>query len=778
MKMNKFFGVALTVLSSVSLLAEMIDLQPKLDAAAKAGGGRVVVPAGEWVTGPLTLASGVELHLEKGARLVFPDDSALYPEARALVMAVGATNVSVTGSGTFEAKVAYWHGEAFKKRIPRPRFFQFKDCGNVRLEGFKVRNSPNWTIHMLCTDDVTIRGLDMRCEGPNTDGIDLESVQRALIEDCRLDQGDDGFCMKSGKNAEGRRRARPTKDVTIRNCTVVNGHTLLGIGSELSGGIENITLENCKVEGEVWRVLFIKTNPARGGYVRGVKVRNVKALRTKCSIFEIMSDYQWLKRDKPLNPPIVHTQIEDVTVENVVAEEGWYAYELRGDAACPPRNIVLRNCEMKNPSRGEPVAKNIEGIEIKNVKSGIAPFSVWCDDPDSNYKCGDEAVFTVRSSLKKGIAHVRLDNFGDKVLSEFNVDLSKQREFTVKGTRDIPGFLLLTVKCGKTTKRWGAVFSKERISGGDSRPADFETFWRDAISSYNRKVPEDVKLEPIPSMSTNGCNVYMVSLSDPFGRTVYGYLSQPKDLSKGPFPVRVNVPGAGPSVGTVGKISPDRIGLVMNVHYYRPISGAAKRSPEHNALQKKEDDHYSKLYPVKEPRYTRTGIAASREEYFYYGAILAINRAVEWLRRRPESDDSDFTYAGGSQGGGMGLALVALNGGFRKATFGVPAITAHLCHKIDGRQAGWPNLVKSQLTENIPAAERNAPYFDGVHFASLITCPVRFTVGFTDTVAPPHAGFAAFNACPSKDKAIYGSIGFGHAVSKVESSQLLRWIGE
>ncbi|MBQ9740595.1 MAG: glycoside hydrolase family 28 protein, partial [Kiritimatiellae bacterium] len=165
--------------------AAPIELQPKLDAAAKAGGGRVVVPAGEWTTGPLTLGSGVELHLEYGARLVFSDDPSLYPNARALVMAVGATNVSVTGTGTFEAKVDYWHGEAFRRKIPRPRFFQFKDCGNVRFEGFRVRNSPNWTIHLLCTDDVTIRNLDLQCDGPNTDGIDLDSVQRALIENCR-----------------------------------------------------------------------------------------------------------------------------------------------------------------------------------------------------------------------------------------------------------------------------------------------------------------------------------------------------------------------------------------------------------------------------------------------------------------------------------------------------------------------------------------------------------------------------------------------------------------
>ena len=218
-----------------------------------------------------------------------------------LVSAIGATNVSVTGRGTFEARVGYWHSPGFRKR-GRPQFFHFGNCRHVALDGFRIRNSPNWTIHMFCTDDVTIRNLDVRCKGPNTDGIDLESVQGALIENCRLDQGDDGFCMKSGRNREGRLRARPTRDVTIRNCTVVNGHTLLGIGSELSGGIENIRLEDCTVEGEVWRVLFIKTNPARGGYVRNVTVRNVKAARAKCSILEIMPDYQWKTRDSLANP--------------------------------------------------------------------------------------------------------------------------------------------------------------------------------------------------------------------------------------------------------------------------------------------------------------------------------------------------------------------------------------------------------------------------------------------------------------------------------------------
>ena len=690
--------------------------------------------------------------------------------------AVGATNVSVTGCGTFEAKVGYWHAPGFRKR-GRPQFFHFGNCRHVVLDGFRIRNSPNWTIHMFCTDDVTIRNLDVRCEGPNTDGIDLESVQGALIENCRLDQGDDGFCMKSGRNREGRLRARPTRDVTIRNCTVVNGHTLLGIGSELSGGVENIRLEDCTVEGEVWRVLFIKTNPARGGYARNITVRNVKAARAKCSIFEIMPDYQWKTRDCLTNPEIVRTPIEDVTVENVVCDEGWYAYELRGDPALPPRGLTIRNCEMKLSSRGDPIATDIDGLKVEGLRAPVAPFSIWCDDPDSLYKCGQKAVFNVRSSLTSGVARVRLDNFGSKVLQEFDVDLAGKREFTIEGTRDVPGFLLLTVKCGKNEKRWGAAFSPEKITAGAERPADFESFWREAIARYDREVPEDVQLERLDAISTNGCDVYMVSLSGPRGGKLYGFLKEPSDRTRGPFPARVHVPGAGPSVGGPSCGDSNLVGLTMNVHGYRPVVGAAKRGKEHNALQAEEDGRLQELYPVaKNPRYTVSGIAASREEYFYYGPILAINRAVNWLRRRPEVDASDITYRGGSQGGGMGLALVALNGGFRNAAIHVPAITAHFCNLIDGRQAGWPNLVGVQLPENREAAKRNAPYFDGVNFASLITCPVAFTVGYIDTVAPPHAGYAAYNVCPAREKALFGSIGFGHAASPVESVRLNSWL--
>jgi cephalosporin-C deacetylase-like acetyl esterase len=553
----------------------------------------------------------------------------------------------------------------------------------------------------------------------------------------------------------------------------VNGHALLAIGSELSGGIENIRLENCKVLGEVWRVLRVKTNPERGGYVRNVSVKGVKAGRAKCAVFEITNGYsRWKAGGKKF-----HTEIENITLEDVVCEEGWRVYELRGDPEKPAKNVTVRNCELKHTTRGASIAENIEGLVVENVRSVSEPISIWCDDDDSKYKCGQRAIFSVHSVLTNGIAHVRLDNFGDGILREFDVDLSKTNRFTVEGARDIPGFLRLTVTCGKTVKRWGAVFSPDEITGGAERPADFVKFWREAVASYDRTVKEDVRLEQIDSLSTNGCNVYLLSLSDPQGRKVYGFLKEPKRSSAVRYPVEVRIPGAGPSVGGPACGDETTVGLTMNVHYYRPVPGAEKRSKVHNALQLKEDEYYNRLYPVaKDIGYKLCGIASKREDYFYYGAILAINRAVNYLRRRPNVDPDEFSYFGGSQGAGMGMALVAINGKFKKALFGVPAMTAHLCYLIDGRMAGWPRLVQSQLSENIEAARRNASYFDGVNFVTMITCPVVFSVGYTDTAAPPHAGYAAFNACPSKNKAIFGSIGFGHRISPVDSERMIIWL--
>ena len=247
------------------------------------------------------------------------------------------------------------------------------------------------------------------------------------------------------------------------------------------------------------------------------------------------------------------------------------------------------------------------------------------------------------------------------------------------------------------------------------------------------------------------------------------------DKSKGPYPLTVTVPGAGPSTWGCRSMKANAMFLWVNVHYYDPVvlKGEKHKSPKCLAVQKEEDDAYAKKYPVRKARYTNCGIASSREDYFYYGVILAANRAVDWAASRPGVDAKQIGYSGISQGGGFGLILTSLNKHIRHARVAVPALTDLLGDRISSREAGWPRLVAAQLPENRVAAEKKAPYFCGVNFARHIDVPIGFVVGFIDTVCPPHAGYAAYNVCPSKTKAMFYSIGRGHDANSGEGGKAL-----
>ena len=408
-------------------------------------------------------------------------------------------------------------------------------------------------------------------------------------------------------------------------------------------------------------------------------------------------------------------------------------------------------------------------------------FRVSCDQPDACYRLGEDAIFTVEAtesdgSAPKGNVHIQLDNFGSRIFEERDVDLARGARFTVTGRMDRAGFLMLRVgKKGSKPKLFGVAYEPERLRPYRDCPEDFDAFWANAIKRYNEEVPAPVKSTKIPPNNVKGCDLYELEIPSTAGRTVWGYLSVPKDRSKGPYPLTVRVPGAGPAL-FYNSGDTNCITLFVNVHYYRPVRGQAGKSPERLARQKAEDMEYAKKYPVERVRYTNCGIAASREDYFYYGIILAANRAIDWACARPDVDRNRVRYTGGSQGGGFGLILTGLNKHIRRAVVTVPAITDHLCFKIDGRQAGWPRLVDAQLPENRVAAEANAPYFDAVNFAMRIDVPIRFNVGFADTVCPPHAGYTAYNVCPSKDKIMRYGIGQGHPVQRDISREFSKWL--
>ena len=391
------------------------DIQREIDRVAASGGGRVVVPAGEWTSGAIHLKSNVELHLSEGAKIVFTENLDDYlPAVRTswegiecmgyspLVYAFGCTNVAVTGKGTLAPFVeTRWRAwglarkknpahDAAKKRLAewardnapmeerqywkleeslmRPPLIQFNRCKGVRLEGVTIRQSPFWTIHLLCSEDVVVRGLDVYCDLKNSDGIDIESSKNVLVENCTFEQGDDAVVIKSGINHEGRRRAMPSEDIVVRNCVINDGHSMLSIGSELSGGIRNVLMEDCRAEKTVDKIFFIKTNPERGGFVENVTMRRIKALDVKYEAVSAITDYFWKPGSIPLDGVLRATPVKNIVLEDISATSAKAVYSFRGYETEPIRGLTLKNVKVGKVTKPSS-AEFVEDMSVVDTPS-------------------------------------------------------------------------------------------------------------------------------------------------------------------------------------------------------------------------------------------------------------------------------------------------------------------------------------------------------------------------------------------------------------------------
>ncbi|WP_186755996.1 glycoside hydrolase family 28 protein [Echinicola salinicaeni] len=372
------------------------------------GGGTVVIPKGEWLTGKVHLKNNVNLHLEKGAILLFSGDPKDYLPAvqttwegmecfnySPLIYAFGCENIAITGEGTLKAEMETWekwfarpkpHMESLKllyeqaaKDVAvkdrqfvndtanfRPQFIQFNRCKNVLLEGVKIRNSPFWVIHPFMSKNVVIRKVDVYAHGHNNDGVDPEMSQNILIEDCVFDQGDDAIAVKAGRNQDAWRLNMPTKNVVIRNCLIKNGHQLLAIGSELSGGIENIYMENCEVEegAKLNHLLFIKTNERRGGYVSNIIMKDIKSGKIDQGVLGIETDvlYQW--RDLVPTYERRLTSISDIQMTNIKANDVQFVSRILANEEKPVKNIMLKNIQVDSVREKDLIHKNVLGFEL------------------------------------------------------------------------------------------------------------------------------------------------------------------------------------------------------------------------------------------------------------------------------------------------------------------------------------------------------------------------------------------------------------------------------
>jgi polygalacturonase len=209
----------------------------------------------------------------------------------------------------------------------------------------------------LCKD-VSVRGVDIYAHGNNNDGIDIEMSRDVLVEKCRFDQGDDGVVIKSGRNQDAWRLNTPTENVFVRDCEIVNAHTVLGVGSEISGGVRSVLMKDCTA-GSVYRVFFLKTNRRRGGVLENIVCDNVKAEKAKASVFEIDTDvlYEWAKFPDYENRT---TRINDIRAENISVQTVRDLVKLRGAADIPPERIRWRNLSAGKITGRKLIIENIK----------------------------------------------------------------------------------------------------------------------------------------------------------------------------------------------------------------------------------------------------------------------------------------------------------------------------------------------------------------------------------------------------------------------------------
>ncbi len=376
---------------------------------AAAGGGKVVVPAGKYLTGPIHLESNVNLHLEEGSEILFSTNLEDYPIVQTsyegtelmnfspLIYAFEKKNIAITGKGILNGQASNdfwwpWCGkdtygwtdgapkqhsslkilkeEMSEKDLPveerifgigqflRPSFLEPFECENVLIKGVKIVNAPFWVIHPMKSKNVIVDGVTVESHGPNNDGCDPEYSKNVIIKNCTFNTGDDCIAIKSGRNEDGRRVGIVSQNIVVQNCKMIDGHGGVVMGSEISAGVQNVFVENCTMDSpNLDRAIRIKTNTKRGGFVKNVYVRNLKVGQVKEAVLKINLFYGIYGIQEGDFMPIV----ENINLENVQVENGGkYGILAEGYEEEPISDIRFKDV----------VIKKVDSVyKLKNVKN-------------------------------------------------------------------------------------------------------------------------------------------------------------------------------------------------------------------------------------------------------------------------------------------------------------------------------------------------------------------------------------------------------------------------
>jgi polygalacturonase len=381
-------------------------IQGVIDELHSNGGGTLYFPSGEYLTGAITLKSNLVLHLDAGAVLKFStnfDDYLPFVEMRwegtvmksfsPLIYAHEAENITIMGRGTIDGQGQAWWKEMYNIKYPdepqplnryqklwdqhnpdletesyyegtmklkffRPPLIQPFRSKNIRIEGVKIINSPFWTVNPAFSENITITGVTiLNPPSPNTDGINPTSCKNVRISDCHISVGDDCITIKSGRDIDGRKWATPTENITITNCTMLDGHGGVVIGSEVSGDVRKVTISNCVFDGTD-RGIRLKSARGRGGIVEEIRVDNIvmKNIKDEAIVMNLFYDKGTEEEPVTERTPI----FRNIHISNLTASDVNVAGNIVGISEMPIDNISFSNINMKAEKGFEVhTAKNI-----------------------------------------------------------------------------------------------------------------------------------------------------------------------------------------------------------------------------------------------------------------------------------------------------------------------------------------------------------------------------------------------------------------------------------
>lgn len=427
---------------------------------SRKGGGKVIVPKGTWNTGAIEMKSHVNLVLEEGATLKFAFDTNLYPLVRTsweglacwnyspCIYGYKVTDIAITGKGTIDGggnNETWWpmnghprfgYKEGITKEaqrlgsrakllkqaedgVPfderkfgkgqglRPQLVNFVRSERILIQGVKMLNSPFWVIHPLLSKNITVDGVTIWNEGPNGDGCDPEACENVLIQNCIFHTGDDCIAIKSGRNNDGRLWNQPSKNIIIRNCKMEDGHGGVVIGSEISGGCENVYAEDCEMDSpHLDRILRIKTNNCRGGVIKNINMRNVTVGQCKEAVVKINLDYE----PKEICYRGFEPSVSQVYVENVTCKKSNYGVLIVGrDQVENVTDITVKNCKfdgvVKQPVK---ITGKTRDVKFDNL---IINGSLVLNKEDRPYQAYSE--WLTHSEMSR-VAHPYLLDFSSK----------------------------------------------------------------------------------------------------------------------------------------------------------------------------------------------------------------------------------------------------------------------------------------------------------------------------------------------------------------------------